>query len=321
MKWKHRSTRSKDVSSASISYGKSWWMGSHGSTTDTANWLEQPVAIISGRQHSVIFGSYEKTVLTFFERTIFRCRLHRDTCMTCQITSIQPSIICPVCSIFRQALAATLQKALASAAAVEEASTDGHLVLARRWLHAAEGTTSMIWNCLIMIGPALQPNSSRGFPEIKTQEDPSSTAGGNKSPSHFPRGFFAPIGFAQPSCSGYGSRRQESQRCQRQRCQGELIWKLPYTAVAAEAFGTWQQWNGWQRHLRLLWSFHGLQSLDGMVSVNRYSCNRLLFVKLLSYLSYFHTHTWSELSLRILLWNASYVQRHQQSHDIRKLHT
>lgn len=123
---------------------------------------------------------------------------------------------------------------------------------------------------------AWQPNDAPlPDPEIKTQEDPSSTAGGNKSSSHFPRGFFAPIGFAQPSCSGYGSRRQESQRCQRQRCQGELIWKLPYTAVAAEAFGTWQQWNGWQRHLRLLWSFHGLQSLDGMVSVNRYSFNRL----------------------------------------------
>ena len=33
------------------------------------------------------------------------------------------------------------------------------------------------------------------------------------------------------------------------------------------------------------------------------------------------SHTCSELSLRILLWNASYVQRHQQSNDIMKLHT
>ena len=213
-------------------------MGSHGSTTDTANWLEQPVAIISGRQHSVIFGSYEKTVLTFFERTIFSLPTspwyfydmpnHLDTTqhhLPC-LLHLSAGTGCNTAKSLGISSCSGKRPVLMGIWSLLDADCMLRKVLPQ-W-------SETVWSWLAQL---CKPNSSRGFPEIKTQEDPSSTAGGNKSPSHFPRGFFAPIGFAQPSCSGYGSRRQESQRCQRPKMSRRI--DLETAVYCCRSWGFW----------------------------------------------------------------------------------
>lgn len=196
---------------------------------------------------SAAFGSHEKIVVTCFERTSFCSRLHRDIC-TCHMpnhldTSRQDlpyllhlsagtgcdtakSLGISSCSGRGQYWWAFNILSLVLSSPIETV----RLWMARLCNPTAQGSSSSRVPFQFCSGcRAWQPNNAP-LPDQRFKPNKIHQAllvgTSHVALSHtFSRGFFARRGFAQPSCSGDGSRRQESQRCQR--CQGESIWKLP----------------------------------------------------------------------------------------------